>query len=404
MAREAFSKENAFLFGPAVLSMCTERIFYLYERGNYKMIKRPGLIAIIALLMTALLLAGCADGTGKDDIESAGPPDEVLTIIWQGKETEIAISEIMGLDIVEMEAATIDSENNDSTRLVKGILLKDLLEQYLAVELSDIYSIRFTAGDGYAMEVPPEVIKERDIILAYEMYGEPLEEKKKPLRVVIPDERTMYWVGNLAKIDLIEDREIKEITGMVFIDSLVKVLEAQDYDYHGSIDKAVLAADLLMEFREKQEQDFITMLSSDGIEKKEEKEIFKNGYFKITGDGAPAFIDPELISGMWVKNIFTLFYGQTAYVSALQSIEMFENIKSDGNNGIYLDNIIEKTGLIQSDNYILRALDGYTIEISSENIGKGLIYIDERQQLNVYFKDLEDSCLIKDLLSIENKK
>ena len=369
-----------------------------------RIIKKPVFIAMATFLTISLLFAGCSGNTAKDDTAGTGSSDEVLTIVWQDEEIRISISEIMDLDIVEMEAATVDSENKESIRRVKGVLLEDLLEKYLTISLSDIYSIRFTAGDGYAIEVPPEIVQKREVILAYEMYGEPLEEKKKPLRVVIPDERTMYWVSNLVEIELIEGHDIKEITGIVFIDSLVKVLETHDYDYYGSNDRAVLTADLLMEFREKQEQDFIIMLSSDGLEKNEEKEIFKDGYLKITGDGAPAFLDPELPNGMWVKNIFTLFYGQTAYVSAFQSMGMFENTKVESYNGVYLENILKETGLAESENYILRALDGYTVEISSEDISKGLIYIDSGGQLNVYFKDLEESYSIKDLLSIENKK
>jgi len=369
-----------------------------------RIIKRPVFAVIATFLITILLFAGCSGNIAKDDAAGEGSSDEVLTIVWQDEEIRISISEIMDFDAVEMEAATVDSENKESIRHVKGVLLEDLLEEYLTISLSDIYSIRFTAGDGYAIEVPPEIMQEREVILAYEMYGEPLEEKKKPLRAVIPDERTMYWVGNLIEIELIEGHDIKEITGIVFIDSLVKVLETQDYDYYGSIDRAVLTADLIMEFREKQEQDFIIMLSSDGLEKNEEKEIFKNGYLKITGDGAPAFLDPELPNGMWVKDIFALFYGQTAYVSAIQCVGMFENVKAGGKSGVYLENIIKEAGLAESENYMLRALDGYTVEISSEDIGRGLIYINEEQQLNVYFEDLEGSYSIKDLLSIENKK
>ena len=369
-----------------------------------RIIKRPGFVVIAAFLTISFLFAGCSGNAAKDSTAAAGSSDEMLTIIWQDKEIRISISEIMDFDTVEMEAATVDSENKESIRHVKGVLLEDLLKEYLTISLSDIYSIRFTAGDGYAIEVPPEIVQEREVILAYEMYGKPLEEKKKPLRAVIPDERTMYWVGNLIEIELIEGHDIKEITGIVFIDSLVKVLKIQDYDYYGSNDRAVLTADLLMEFREKQEQDFIIMLSSDGLEKNEEKEIFKDGYLKITGDGAPAFLDPELPNGMWVKNIFAIFYGQTAYISALQCMGMFENVEAEGKSGVYLENIVKEAGLAESENYILRALDGYTVEISSEDIGRGLIYVDGAEQLNVYFKDLEESYSIKDLLSIENKK
>jgi len=240
-----------------------------------RIIKRLIFIAIVAFLMMSLLFAGCSGNAAKSDAAGTESSDGSLTILWQGEETIISISEIMDLNAVEREAVTIDSDNKESIRQVKGVLLEELLEKYLDISLSDIYSMRFTAGDGYAIEIPPEIVQEREVILAYEMYGKTLDENKKPLRAVIPDERTMYWVGNLVEVKLIEGHDIKEITGIVFIDSLIKVLETQDYDYYGSNDRAVLTADLLMEFREEQEQDFIIMLSSDGLEKNEEKEIFK---------------------------------------------------------------------------------------------------------------------------------
>ena len=366
---------------------------------------RKTIYAVIGIyIIMSLLFVGCFSNTSKDDITGTESTDEVLTVVWQGEWTRIKISEIMEFNAVEMEAATIDSENEESIRKVKRILLEDILKEYLDISLSDIYSIRLSAGDGYAIEVPSEIVSEREIILAYEMDGEPLGEESRPLRSVIPDERSMYWVRNLVKIDLIEGYDIEQVKGIVFIESLVKVLETQDYDYYGSIDKAVLTADLLMEFREKQSQDFIVMLSSDGLGKNEKKEIFKDGYLKITGEEAPAFLDPDIPKGMWVKNIFALFYGQTAYVSALQSIEMFKNAEAEGKRGVYLESILERAGLVDSESYILRSLGGYTVELDSEDIGEGLIFIDEEGQLNVYFEKLEEKYSIKDLLSIENKK
>ena len=368
------------------------------------MTKRLICALVAVFFIVTLLFMGCSDNTAKNNVTGTVSPDESLNIIWQDKEIRISISKIMDFGAVEMEAATIDSENKESIRQIKGVLLEDILKEYLDISLSDIYSLRFTAGDGYAIEVPPEVLKEREIILAFEMDGEPLEEESLPLRSVIPDERTMYWVRNLVEVSLIEGHDIKEITGIVFIDSLVKALETHDYNYYGSNDEAVLTADLLMEFREKQEQDFIMMISSDGLKKNEKKEIFKDGYLKITGDGAPAFMDPDIPNGMWVKDIFSLFYGQTAYVSAFQSMGMFETAVVKGNSGVYLESIIGSAGLVESENYILRALDGYTVEVGSEDIGKGLIYMDEEKQLNVCFEELEDKYSIKNLLSIEDKK
>jgi DMSO/TMAO reductase YedYZ molybdopterin-dependent catalytic subunit len=354
----------------------------------------------LIILIVLLLFSGCSGSEEK----SEGLSEGVLTIIWQGRETEINISEIMNLDSVEKEVAAVDSENEDCVRPVKGVLLGDILSNYMGIKLSEIYSMRFSAGDGYAIEIPPEVVREREIILACEIDGEPLQEESRPFRAVIPDERTMYWVKNLVKIELIEGHVINKITGIVFIESLIKVLETQDYDYYGSIDRAVPAADLLMEFREGEEQDFIVMVTSDGLEKNESKEIFKGGFLKINGEDSPAFLDPEIPKGMWLKDIFAIFYGKTAYVSAVQGTGMFENIPVEGERGVCLKEIMEKAGMEEYSNYLMRALDGYTVAVDSEDLDNCILYVNEGGQVCTYFEEMGEMYKIKDLLSIENKK
>jgi DMSO/TMAO reductase YedYZ molybdopterin-dependent catalytic subunit len=374
--------------------------FYFIRKGIMKIMLKRLIIALIIIITAILLFSGCSSSRE----EAAGSPDEVLTIIWKGGETEIKVSEIMDLDCLEKEISAIDSENEDCVRTVKGVLLEDVLNNYIGIGMSDIYSIRFTAGDGYAIEIPPEIVQKREIILAYEMDGEPLEEKSKPFRAVIPDERTMYWVKNLAEIELIEGHVINKVTGIVFIESLTKVLATEDYDYYGSIDRAIPAADLLMEFREEDEQDFIIIVSSDGLEKNEDKEIFKGGFLKIDGEDSPAFLDPEIPKGMWLKDIFAIFYGQTAYISAVQSIEMFENTPVEGKDGVWIKEILEKAGMEEYSNYLMRALDGYSVEVSPLDLEDGVLYINEDGQICTYFEEMGKKYVIKDLVSIENKK
>jgi len=205
-------------------------------------------------------------------------------------------------------------------------------------------------------------------------------------------------------VELIEGDVQNKITGVVFIESLIKVLETEDYDYNGSIDNAVSAADLLMEFREEDKQDFIKMISADGLEKNENKEIFEGGFLKIDGEDSPVFLDPEIPRGMWLKDIFAIFYGQTAYISAAQSIEMFENTQVEGKKGVFLKEVMEKAEMEEYINYLMRALDGYSVEVSSLDLENGVLYINEDGQVCTYFEELGKKYSFKDLLSIENKK
>jgi len=170
------------------------------KKGIMKIMLKRLAIALMMIITVTILFSGCSSSRGK----TSGSPDEVLTIVWKGGETEIRISELMDLDYVEREISAIDSENEDCVRLVKGVLLEDVLNDYIGIGLSGICSIRFSAGDGYVIEIPPETVEKSEIILAYEIDGEPLQEESKPVRAIIPDERTLYWVKNLVEVELIE--------------------------------------------------------------------------------------------------------------------------------------------------------------------------------------------------------
>jgi hypothetical protein len=355
---------------------------------------------LVFCLVAAAGLPACSKSFTEDSGESAG---QSLTIVWVGEETVIDVSSIMEMDAVEKEVSTINSDNEESTRKVKGILLEDVLKSYLDISMDEIYSMRFSAGDGYGIEVPPEVLRNAEIILAYEIDGGPLEDDVKPFRSVIPEERSMYWVKNLVNIELFQNRGEKEINAIVFIDTLVKTLSQQDYDYYGNMDKAVLAEDLLMEFREGDSQDHIIMISSDGLEKNELTEIFREGFIKITGENAPAFVDPEIPKGIWVKDILMILYGHTAYASAARALKVFEETMQGEKSGITVQDLVNETGLSTSAGYILRALDGYTVELTADELRGGLLYFDEEEQLNIYFEGLPGKYSVKNLLSIENK-
>lgn len=57
--------------------------------------------------------------------------------------------------------------------------------------------IRLSGSDGYSIEVPAEILANRDIILAYLVNGKSLDERKQPLRAIILEERAVYWVRTL---------------------------------------------------------------------------------------------------------------------------------------------------------------------------------------------------------------
>lgn len=359
---------------------------------------------ILIILTTLSIFVSCknsAKAEGDNTSQNAGSDSDKITFSGLGEDKEISVEELKIIEPVDVVASTINSDNEKSTRKVKGILLENILKKYFEKSQKDISAIIFFAGDGYSVEVPNEIVSSRDIIFAYEMDGRPLDSESRPFRAVIPDERTLYWVKNLVKIEIIEDRVGAELNKIVLIDTAVSTITQQDFDYYGVKDKAISTGELLNKFSEDNLSGPIYIESSDRLKKVEELNIFEKALIKISGEEAPAFLAEDLPKGMWVKNVLKFSYGSTVYFSLDEALAAFENKQVDNFKGLAVKDILNEVGLPETQTYLFTALDGYSVEIKSSDIEKGLIYLNEKGEPETYFKDLPKNSVVKNLLSIE---
>src|SRR5699024_1534893 len=129
------------------------------------------------------------------------------------------------------------------------------------------------------IDIPSEILKNRDIMLVYEIDDKPLFEDSQPLRVVVPDERAMYWVKSLSKIEIIDDGEGEqannETNEIVIFDTAISNLEQQDYEYYESMDKAIKTEELLSKFASDNMEGKIFIKAVDGLEKGESNQVFR---------------------------------------------------------------------------------------------------------------------------------
>lgn len=78
-----------------------------------------------------------------------------------------------------------------------GVALSYLLAQ---TELTpEVYSLLFSASDGYKVAIPIELALQPQIILAYELDGKPLQEG---LRLVIPGANGAVWISMITVITM----------------------------------------------------------------------------------------------------------------------------------------------------------------------------------------------------------
>ena len=207
--------------------------------------------------------------------------------------------------LTELDALSINSLGEEKQRHAKGVLLEAILREQGASRM-DFASAVVTSGDGYSIALPGEVLRGRDILIAYEMDGEAIAP-----RLVVPEERAMYWVKGVSGIELIAQAGQEKITRELLLADLIERLsgQAEDYKYRDADCKALPVA-LLLEAAEAEPVDFVTMTSTDGLVKDERYATFAGQYIVFEGTpDAPLFIGPDLPEGMRVKNIESIQIG-----------------------------------------------------------------------------------------------
>jgi len=157
---------------------------------------RKKIFALIAVIIMSLtVMTGC----GTDDIDISGYDDMTLTLT--GVEDEDIVLTVA--DLKEMKCKTIKTEStSDKIGEVKatGPWLDTVLEQYGCTQ-ADFKSIKFYGSDEYDAKLYTEYLAEHPIMLAYGINGEPLDEETKPVRVIIRDSDSAYWVRMVTKIE-----------------------------------------------------------------------------------------------------------------------------------------------------------------------------------------------------------
>lgn len=357
------------------------------------------LISILLLISLSMGLLACSNEKPLDASNTKSESEEIKEIKLSGLDKEnISVDKINNLEKVTKEFKSISSSGEEKTSKVEGVLLNKLLKEFNKKQ-SDYSKIRFIAKDGYAIEIPNDILIKRDVMLASKVDGE----KQTPFRVAVNNERSMYWVKDISKIEFLEEVKTSSVGKIIFLETLISSdeINLEDYTYYESTDKAIKVNDMLDTLNC---DDFENVLfkASDGFKKSEDGKIFKENYIKVTGKNSPLFISPDLPKGMHVKNILTATYGNIVFFSIDQGLKVYDLKEVDKNEGISLTKIINEVGLKDSKKYIFSASDGYNVEISKDDLDKGILYKEENV-LRVFFKGLPKNTNIKHILKIEAK-
>lgn len=364
------------------------------------MLRKNRLPLFLLALTIILTMAGCGGGDATGDRPAASDDGQEIVITGlKDAEYKISVGDLKKLPVVSKKAQASRSNGEIVKLKATGTLLESVLQQE-GKSLKDYNRIRFTAQDGYSIAVPQDILKNRPIILAYEVDGKPLDAENQPIRVVVPGERAMYWVRMLERIDLETGAEQIPVKKVVFLETAVKTLDQEDYRYFDSTDQAVKTKDLVDNYAGDNKPKNVFIKAGDGLYKNETQSNFLSAYIKITGKEAPKFMASHLPQGMHVRDVFYINYGKTSFLAYSQGKKVLPLQTLDNQSGIALSDIIKQTGLSRTEKYKFSSLGAQSLELTVDELGSGLICENDRGVLIFRCPGASDKTL-ENLLSIE---
>ncbi|MDR1953324.1 MAG: molybdopterin-dependent oxidoreductase [Clostridiales Family XIII bacterium] len=356
--------------------------------------KHRVLIFMVLALVSLVAMTGC-DGANTDGSEP-DYLDSEITINGLAEDTfTVKISELASLECVKEKVESTRS-NGDKVKLTAyGPLLDTFLARYDKKQ-TDFTSIRFYATDGYAIAIPGEMLEKREVILAYMDGGKAFDQESKPLRVVVPGERAMYWAKMVNRIDFEQDGEGNFTEKIVFLDAALPEMAGEYSEEEGG--NIVSTAALLERFGGG--ADKVTMYAADGLTKNETAENFLKGYIKYTGKNIPQFCSPELPEGMNLNGIVSIRSGNALFYSLDRAATILpEREAGDDLNvkGVGLTDIIKGNSFRTAATYELTTRAGEKTSFFEHDMTKGVFVRDE----GIWSFYVDDDTQVKDVMSIE---
>ena len=333
----------------------------LQKRGN---MRRS--LAFLVLGFAILLSTGCgrpdvpagskASGVTESPLAALGSGDaayEAQTIQIEGLReldggiAEISVAELRALAQHELEASYMRTTGLFEEFHMAGPLLCDVIN-YAGGDINDYAGLALIGRDNYYCLFSREVLDSTpDLLLAVVVDGEPaLEEDSAPARAAAQGQFGPYWVKQVAKIVLYEEIPQKEITSVWVFHGLTAGIEAVEYEYYGSKDRAVDLEQLFSRLDFVDSKAFFTMKSADGFLKNEAMNMVKSRYYiKIDGEDAPTNVAPYIMLGMNVQKIAWVSTNADAAVFPYMLMEYMDTVTVRGQAGVPLDEVLYEAGV-----------------------------------------------------------
>ena len=321
------------------------------------------------LAVVLFLMGGCSATPDAGAIADYADAQIVVSGLTD-EDFTVTVADLAALPTVERSASATRSNGERVSVDAVGPLLDTFLAQY-GKQQSDFTSIRFSATDQYAISVDANLLANREIILAVSDNGQALSADDQPLRVVIPDERAMYWVRHLCRIDFASNEAESRCEKIVILTTAVKTLQSQDYQYNGVTDQAIAISDLFDSYVNDSAAATVQLTAADGLNKTETAANFRSGLLKYTGTDAPRFVSDTLPEGMEIHDLTIIACGGTTFLTLDKLIAIYGDAQ-----GLDFFKLATLAGMPSAEQYLIRTADGASITYNVDELSGALVSLD----------------------------
>ena len=362
----------------------------------------------IVLIIPVFILAGCADKEVISSKSTGNPEYENQKIMINGdieESKEITVAEMRQFPQKEMQGSFQRASGEMETFTAAGPAFNDVMD-YLEIDLADFKGIGFVGKDSYYCLVTPDIINNREMLLALAIDGNlELAENMRPARLCVKDEFGPYWVRMVDQITLYKEIPQKEISSVWIFDNLAAGIEPYPYEYYGSKDNAIELAQIFSRLDYVNSKAFFTIKSADGFVKNEAiSSVINNYYIKVSGNDAPMNIAPNIKLGMNVKHIAWISTNADAAVFPEEMLKLIGRKKLDNTEGLGLKELLEEVQVqdIEEKQFEVIGTAGERVLLNGQDLSAGLIIIKDDGTCPVVWQEGTPLQAVDNLLRIRS--